>query len=113
MLITAITIIHIIICLLLTVIVLMQHGKSADIAATFGGQSSQTAFGPRGAATLLTKVTTWSAVIFMLTSLSLSILVSKKGGSSGSVMEGVKGTQTQQQKPAQSSPTPAPAPQQK
>ena len=108
MLITAITILHIIICLLLTVIVLMQHGKSADIAATFGGQSSQTAFGPRGAATLLTKVTTWSAVIFMLTSLSLSILVSKQGGSSGSVMEGVKGAPTQQQKPAQSTPTPAP-----
>jgi preprotein translocase subunit SecG len=111
MLITFITVVHIVICLLLTVIVLMQHGKSADIAATFGGQSSQTAFGPRGAATLLTKVTTWSAVIFMLTSLSLSILVSKKGSGSGSVMEGEKPAQSQQSKPAQ--PTPSPAPQQK
>ncbi len=105
---TLITIVHIIVCVFLIVVVLLQSGKSADIAAAFGGAGSQTAFGPRGAATLLTKVTTWSAVIFMLTSLSLSILVSKKGGSTGSVMEGVKPAQSQQAKPAQSTPSPAP-----
>jgi preprotein translocase subunit SecG len=111
--IAVITVIHVVVCLFLIAVVLLQHGKSADIAATFGGQSSQTAFGPRGAATLLSKATTWSAVIFMLTSISLSILVAKKGGTGGdSVMKDVKPAQTQT-KPAQPSPTPSPAPQPK
>lgn len=69
-------IIHVIVCLFLIGVVLIQQGKSADLASAFGGQGSQTAFGPRGAANLLTRLTTWSAVIFMLTSIALTIAMS-------------------------------------
>ena len=69
-------IIHVIVCLFLICVVLLQQGKSADLAGAFGGQGSQTAFGPRGAANLLTRLTTWSAVIFMLTSIALTIAMS-------------------------------------
>src|SRR5438045_9378219 len=75
-----ITIIHVFVCLFLIIVVLLQSGTSGDIAAAFGGQGSQTAFGPRGAATVLTKATTWCAVIFMLTSITLSIAASRKTG---------------------------------
>src|SRR5438874_13456957 len=75
-----ITIVHVFVCLFLIVVVLLQSGKSGDIAAAFGGQGSQTAFGPRGAATVLTKTTTWCAIIFMLTSISLSVAASRKTG---------------------------------
>lgn len=77
-LIVLLVIVHIIICLFLIGVVLLQQGKSADLAGAFGGQGSQTAFGPRGAANLLTRLTTWSAVIFMLTSISLTILMSRR-----------------------------------
>jgi preprotein translocase subunit SecG len=103
-----VTAIHVIVCLFLIIVVLLQHGKSADIAATFGGQGSQTAFGPRGAATLLSKATTWSAVIFMVTSFTLSVLVSRQRGT-GSVMEDQKPAQTA---PANPAATPTPQPQQ-
>jgi preprotein translocase subunit SecG len=69
-------IIHVIVCLFLICVVLLQQGKSTDLAGAFGGQGSQTAFGPRGAANLLTRLTTWSAIIFMLTSISLTIAMS-------------------------------------
>lgn len=69
-------IVHVIVCLFLVGVVLIQQGKSADLAGAFGGQGSQTAFGPRGAANLLTRLTTWSAIIFMLTSIALTILLS-------------------------------------
>ena len=59
--ITLVTLIHIFVCFFLIIVVLLQSGKSGDIAAAFGGQGSQTAFGPRGAATVLTKATTWCA----------------------------------------------------
>ena len=62
---------HIIVSLFIVGVVLLQQGKSADLAGAFGGQGSQTAFGPRGAANLLTKLTTYSAIVFMLTSRSL------------------------------------------
>jgi preprotein translocase subunit SecG len=78
--ITLVTLIHIFVCFFLIIVVLLQSGKSGDIAAAFGGQGSQTAFGPRGAATVLTKATTWCTVIFMLTSITLSIAASKKTG---------------------------------
>jgi preprotein translocase subunit SecG len=65
-------IIHIIVCLALIMIVLLQTGKGADMGAAFGGGSSQTLFGSSGASTFLTKATTFAAVIFMLTSLSLA-----------------------------------------
>jgi|SRR5690242_9868843 len=75
-----ITIIHIIVCLILVVVVLLQSGKAADLAGAFGGMGSQTVFGPRGSATLLSKATTISAIVFMLTSLTLSILATRSGG---------------------------------
>ena len=66
-----ITVIHVIVCIFLIAVVLLQSGKSADIAAAFGGMGSQTAFGTRTAATVLSKATTWAAIIFMLTSITL------------------------------------------
>ena len=69
-----ITIIHVLICLILIVAVLLQSGKAADLAGAFGGVGSQTAFGPRGTATILSKITTISAVLFMVTSLGLWML---------------------------------------
>ncbi len=89
MLTALITVIHVIVCAILIVVVLLQHGKSADIAATFGGMGSQTAFGPRGAATALSRLTTWCAIIFMLTSISLTIFASRRAGSN-SIMQNVK-----------------------
>src|SRR5690349_24422602 len=100
------TIIHIFVCVFLVVVVLLQSGQSGDIAAAFGGMGSQTAFGPRGAATVLTKATTWAAVIFMITSITLSIFASRRS-SSNSVLQGIKSTPTQQQ---QKLPTNAPTP---
>lgn len=76
-----IIILHVIVCLILIFAVLLQSGKAADLAGAFGGGGSQTAFGARGQATLLSKVTTASAIIFMLTSLGLWI-VSGKGSTS-------------------------------
>jgi preprotein translocase subunit SecG len=72
---------HVIVCLFLIGVVLLQQGRSADLAGAFGGQGSQTAFGPRAAANVLTRLTTWSAVIFMLTSISLTVLYVRSNGS--------------------------------
>jgi len=80
-----ITTFHIIICFILIIAVLLQSGKSADLAGAFGGVGSQTVFGPRGAATLLSKITTISAILFMVTSFSLWVL---SGKGSKSVIKG-------------------------
>ena len=79
-----ITIVHVIACVVLILVVLLQAGKGANMGAVFGG-SSQTVFGSSGPGTFLGKMTTAVAVIFMLTSLSLSYSVSRKGSS---LMEG-------------------------
>jgi preprotein translocase subunit SecG len=84
---------HIIVSLFIVGVVLLQQGKSADLAGAFGGQGSQTAFGPRGAANLLTKLTTYSAVIFMLTSIGLTVALSHSSADR-SVLSGTKTTQT-------------------
>ena len=68
-------------CVFLVIVVLLQSGKAADLAGAFGGMGSQTVFGPRGSATILSKATTIAAALFMLTSLSLSILATRGGGS--------------------------------
>src|SRR5262245_2054941 len=73
--------VHIFVCFILIVVVLLQSGKAADLAGAFGGGGSQTALGSRGAATVLTKATTISAILFMITSLSLAILGSRRTGS--------------------------------
>ena len=85
-------IVHVVVCLFLIGVVLLQQGKSADLASAFGGQGTQTAFGPRGTANLFTRLTTWSAVIFMLTSIGLTIMLSRT--SDRSVLSGVKTTQS-------------------
>jgi preprotein translocase subunit SecG len=85
---------HIIVSLFIVGVVLLQQGKSADLAGAFGGQGSQTAFGPRGAANLLTKLTTYSAIIFMLSSIGLTILLSRSTADR-SVLSGTKTTPAQ------------------
>jgi preprotein translocase subunit SecG len=85
-----ITIVHIIVCFFMIVVVLLQSGQAADLAGAFGGMGSQTAFGPRGSATLLSKATTLAAAVFMVTSITLSILATRGAASSGSVLEHVK-----------------------
>ena len=85
--------IHVVVCLFLIGVVLLQQGKSADLAGAFGGQGSQTAFGPRGAANLLTKLTTYAAIIFMLLSIALTILLSRQSGDH-SVLSGTTTTQS-------------------
>jgi len=100
---TFITIIHILVSIFLIVVVLMQSGEAGDIASAFGGMGSQATFGPRGGATVLTKATTWAAVIFVLTSITLSIVASRKAGPK-SVLQGVSTQTAPAQKPA------APAP---
>ena len=87
--------IHIVVSLLLVVVVLLQSGKSADLAGAFGGMGSQSTFGPRGSATFMSKLTTTLAVLFMVTSLSLWILASK-GADGGSVLTPGDGAQQQQ-----------------
>jgi preprotein translocase subunit SecG len=99
MLTVLVTIVHVIVCLFLIIVVLLQSGQSADIAAAFGGAGSQTAFGPRGTATLLSRATTWSAILFMITSITLSIL-SYNTPSASSVFNNTKPAQTQPTVPA-------------
>ena len=102
-----ITVIHVIVSIFLIIVVLLQSGKSADIAGAFGGVGSQTAFGPRGAASVLSRATTVGIIIFMLTSGSLSILASRHSGSGASVLDTVK----QKNAPASTAPaSSAPAP---
>jgi preprotein translocase subunit SecG len=100
------TIIHVIVCFFLVVVVLLQSGKAADLAGAFGGMGSQTAFGPRGSATVLSKATTIAAALFMVTSLSLGILATRSAASSGSVLERQKAPV----KTAPAQPGKAPAP---
>src|SRR6478609_1607798 len=80
--------IHVIVCLFLIVVVLLQSGQAADLAGAFGGMGSQTVFGPRGSATVLSRATTWAAIIFMFTSLSLAILGTRRSSATaGSVLD--------------------------
>ncbi|MGH9717815.1 MAG: preprotein translocase subunit SecG [Candidatus Acidiferrales bacterium] len=96
---------HILVCFLLIIVVMLQSGSAADLAGAFGGAGSQTAFGPRGAATFLSRATTWCAILFMMTSMALSV---KRAGphaaAIGSLLENTNA-------PAQTAPaTPAKAP---
>ena len=94
--------VHIIVCFVLAIVVLLQSGTAADLAGAFGGAGSQTAFGPRGAATFLSRATTWCAVMFMLTSLLLGVRGDINLGVSGgrSILE-------KYSKPAATAPAPA------
>ena len=97
---TLLIIIHVLVCLFLIVIVLLQHGKGADMGASFGG-SSQTVFGTEGPLPLLNKITTGAAIVFMVTSVLLAYISSNTGN--GTVMQEV-------QTPAQSAPGSIPLP---
>lgn len=104
------TILHVLVCLVLILVVLLQSGKAADLAGAFGGMGSQTAFGPRGAATVLSQATTVCAVLFMLTSLTLAVIALRRMGPSSVLDRGGKSAPAapaqQQQRPQQPAPTP-------
>lgn len=85
-------------CLVLIIVVLLQSGKAADLAGAFGGAGSQTAFGPRGAANVLSKATTWCAIMFMLCAMALVLRSEKAIGQGSSILQKV------------SQPAPKPAP---
>src|SRR6202043_2387597 len=74
-------------CLVLIIVVLLQSGKAADLAGAFGGAGSQTAFGPRGAATILSQATTWCAVMFMVCALALVLRTDRSTGTGNSILE--------------------------
>ena len=105
---------HVMVCLLLVVVIMLQSGNAADLAEAFGGAGSQTAFGPRGPATFLSQATTWCAIVFMMTSLTL---VLKRGPGQGSVDNAINSILEQTQKsshtkpplPVQAPPRPTPA----
>lgn len=92
---------HILVCLLLIFVIMLQSGSAADLAGAFGGAGSQTAFGPRGAATFLTKATTWCAIVFMMSSLALSLKRAPNTAVGSSILE-------QTMPSAASKPAPAP-----
>src|SRR5689334_4427780 len=94
-----ITIVHVIVCLFLAVVVLLQSGKAADLAGAFGGMGSQTVFGPRGTATVLSKATTIAASLFMVTSLALAILSDRSSPTTGSVLQNRKAPVAQKAPP--------------
>jgi preprotein translocase subunit SecG len=81
------TAVHVLICFLLVIVVLMQSGKAADLAGAFGGAGSQTAFGPRGAATILSKATTWCFIMFLLTTVTLTLQQSVQRPQGKSLLE--------------------------
>src|ERR1700749_5154248 len=82
------TTLHVLVCFVLVIVIMLQSGSAADLAGAFGGAGSQTAFGPRGAATFLSRATTWCAIVFMMTSLTLSVKRSPDElPSTGSILE--------------------------
>jgi preprotein translocase subunit SecG len=93
-------------CLVLIIVVLLQSGKAADLAGAFGGAGSQTAFGPRGAATVLSQATTWCAVMFMVCAMALALRSDRSAGQGNSV---IYNTTKPTSKPAPA-PTPGKAP---
>jgi len=119
---------HILVCFVLIAVIMLQSGNAADLAGAFGGAGSQTAFGPRGAATFLSRATTWCAIVFMMTSLTLSFKRSEASGNgvnsilnetskSGTAPAPAKTTPAPpvqipvQPAPQSSTPAPSPAPQ--
>jgi preprotein translocase subunit SecG len=103
---------HVVICGLLIVVIMLQSGEAADLAGAFGGAGSQTAFGPRGAATFLSKATTWCAIMFMLTSMALTMHQNSTAGPAGSsvLQQFSKTSKSAPAAPAPAAPASAPAP---
>lgn len=90
-------------CFVLMIVVLLQSGKAADLAGAFGGAGSQTSFGPRGAATVLSQTTTWCSVMFMVCALAMVLRTDKAVEQGSSVLQNVT-------QPAKSAPAKTPAP---
>src|SRR5262250_1516169 len=90
-------------CLVLVIVVLLQSGKAADLAGAFGCAGSQTAFGPRGAATILSQATTWCAIMFMVCAMALVLRVDRAVGTGNSV---IYNTTKPASKPATTTPAP-------
>lgn len=102
---------HILVCFVLVIVIMLQSGNAADLAGAFGGSGSQTAFGPRGAATFLSRATTWCAIVFMATSLALSFKRATPSTSTGSILEQTQPAQAPVKPPSPSLPAPqAPLP---
>lgn len=111
---------HVLVCFILIIVIMLQSGNAADLAGAFGGAGSQTAFGPRGAATFLSRATTWCAIVFMMTSLTLSFKRDTPETSTGSILEQTSQPGKAPAKPAAATPiqipvqppaqAPAPAP---
>ena len=98
---------HVAICLVLCVVILLQSGEAADLAGAFGGSGSQTAFGPRGAASVLSRATTWCAVMFMFTSMLLAGHIDTRTPTGRSVLEQFSKTSPTAPKSAPATPNPA------
>jgi preprotein translocase subunit SecG len=102
---------HVLVCFVLVLVIMLQSGNAADLAGAFGGAGSQTAFGPRGAATFLSKATTWCAIVFMVTSLTLSVKRTPteiSTGGSSILQETTKTAPATPPKPALPAPSSAP-----
>src|SRR6266700_3419795 len=97
-------------CLVLIIVVLLQSGKAADLAGAFGGAGSQTAFGPRGAATVLSQATTWCAVMFMVCAMALALRSDRSAGQGSSVIYDRAKPATKPAPPQTPAPTPEKAP---
>jgi preprotein translocase subunit SecG len=106
-----ITTLHVVVCVILILVVLLQSGKGADLAGAFGGGATQTAFGSRGPASFLSKLTTAAAVLFMITCLSLSLMGDKREVKS--ILDSTQGKAAPVKKaPVTAKPAPAPTPEQ-
>jgi preprotein translocase subunit SecG len=99
---------HVLVCFVLIIVIMLQSGSAADLAGAFGGAGSQTAFGPRGAATFLSRATTWCAIVFMMTSLALSVKRAPAEVSTGSILEQTQKSAPAPAKPAQTPPAQSP-----
>jgi len=97
-------------CLVLIIVVLLQSGKAADLAGAFGGAGSQTAFGPRGAATVLSQATTWCAVMFMVCAMALALRSDRSVGQGSSVIYDRAKPATKPAPPQAPAPTPEKSP---
>jgi preprotein translocase subunit SecG len=97
---------HVLLCVVLVLIILMQSGSAADLAGAFGGAGSQTAFGPRSATTFLTKATVWCATMFMFTSLVLSVHQTSNVPGLNSVLSRAATSETSQTPKAPAQPQP-------
>ncbi len=99
---------HVMVCFVLIIVIMLQSGNAADLAGAFGGAGSQTAFGPRGAATFLSRATTWCAIVFMMTSLTLSFKRATPQTSTGSILEQTSQPASVPAKPAATPPVQIP-----